>query len=420
MKKLLFILCAAISVSSYCGKLENFADEFNEVVKKARIVENLDSKAKYRDDFKLKLFRLQAEASDIQAVATQIGIREITIGSDIKEYISTINLDKRGKYKRERHETRSFAIRDINRQITYLKNLRFSVERRSFVPNKYYLDDLNVQIRFSRRWEQCKRIAFSKNILSPYAVNEYQKRYFGEIQRLARLIDQKVKKDKIEISDRYQLTHNVNRFVTAWKITTNHYETTRKRYNDNNHSGNYRSSPEVDARLEEMKLLADEIEKDLNYLAESGFSMYLKDNKFSPEQIEKMKKLHAKDLKKERALPSRKKTYDEEEPAAKKVKVDSRKLNRMYTEKKNQIYNSESKMNGVSQQYYNRYRALLPAGQRAEMDAEVKNYVKASYPPALARSSAVKKVHLKYSGNNHGCSDEEVMKLMKITPGDIK
>ena len=50
---------------------------------------------------------------------------------------------------------------------------------------------------------------------------------------------------------------------------------------------------------------------------------------------------------KERALPKLKKTYDEEEPAAKKVKVDSRKLNRMYTEKKNQIYNSESKMNGT-------------------------------------------------------------------------
>ena len=138
MKKLLFLLCTALTVSSFSGKLENFADDFNEVVKKARIVENLDSQAKYRDDFKLKLFRLQADAADIQLVATEIGIREITLGADIKEYIGTINLDKRGKYKRERHETRSFAIGDIRRQISFLKNLRFSVERRSFVPNKYY------------------------------------------------------------------------------------------------------------------------------------------------------------------------------------------------------------------------------------------------------------------------------------------
>ena len=233
------------------------------------------------------------------------------------------------------------------------------------------------------------------------------------------MIDQKVRKDKLNISDRYQLTHNVDRFVSAWKITTSHYETTRKRNNDNNHSGDYRTSPEVESRLEEMKLLAEEIEKDLNYLAESGFSMYLKDTKFSPEQLEKMRQRNQKELKKERALPNRKSAYDED-PKPKKVKVDTRKLNRMYNDKKNQIYNSESKMNGVSQQYYNRYKALLPAKQKAEMDAEMKKYVKASYPPALARSTAVKKIHLKYSGNNHGCSADEMMSLMKITPGDVK
>ena len=147
MKKILFLLCTVFSVSAFCGKLENFADDFNEIVKNARVVENLDSKARYRDDFRLKLFRLQSDASDIQLVATQIGIREITIGFDVKEFIDTINVSKKGKYKRERHETRAFAVSDIRRQIAYLKNLRFSVERRSFVPNKYYVDDLNVQIR---------------------------------------------------------------------------------------------------------------------------------------------------------------------------------------------------------------------------------------------------------------------------------
>ena len=97
MKKLFFFLCSTFLLSAYCGKLEDFSDDFNEVTKKARVVENLDSNAKYRSDFKLKLFRLQADASDIQLVATQIGIREITIGADVKEYISTINVDKKGK-----------------------------------------------------------------------------------------------------------------------------------------------------------------------------------------------------------------------------------------------------------------------------------------------------------------------------------
>ena len=303
IKRIFFLFCTLTAAVSFAGKLEDFADEFEYVVKHARTVEQLDSKARFRDDFRLKLFRLQASAADIQMVATKIGIREITIGNDVKAMIETINIDRKTHLKREKWESRSFAVRDIRRQITYLKNLRFSVERRTFVPNRYYLEELNVIIRFSRRWEQCQKIAYSKNVLSPYAISEYQKRYFGEIQRLARLLDQKIKKDRIRISENYQLSHNVNRFVTAWKINTQHFEETRKRNRDNTHSGDYRSSPEVEARLNEMKLLAAEIEKDLNYLVESGVVLYLKDDRFSPQQLaEMMKKLKIKLIEKKKDL----------------------------------------------------------------------------------------------------------------------
>ena len=421
MKKMFFFFSTILCVTAYCGKLEDFADDFNDVVKHARTVEQLDSKARYRDDFKLKLFRLQADAADIQLVATQIGIRDITIGTDVKEYIGTINIDKKGKIKRERYESRSFAIRDIRKQINYLKNLRFSVEKRTFVPNRHYLEDLNVQIRFTRRWDHCKKIAFSKSVLSPYAVREYQKRYFNEIQRLSRLIDQHVRRENLKISDRFQLTHNVDRFVSAWKINTSHFEATRKRNNDNNHSGDYRSTPEVDARIKEMELLAEEIEKDLNYLAEAGFLLYLKDKRFTEEQLKAMRKRFGMDkgAAKEK-VSANKKRADEAVPVTPKKKVNGTKVVKMYNERKNRIYDSESKMNGVSQSYYNKYKALLPAKQKTEMDAEMKKLLNESYPAALARSTAVKMIHLKYGGNNHGCSTEELMKLMKITPGDVK
>ena len=412
MKRMIFLLCAILGMTCSAGKLEDFADDFEYVVKHARTVEQLDSKARFRDDFRLKLFRLQAAASDIQLVATKIGIREITIGADVKAMIETINVDRKARIKREKWESRSFAIHDIRRQITYLKNLRFSVERRTFVPNRYYLEDLNVIIRFGRRWDQCKKIAYSKNVLSPYAISEYQKRYFGEIQRLARLLDQKIKRDKIRISENYQLSHNVNRFVTAWKINTEHFEATRKRNRDNSHSGDYRSSPEVEARLNEMKLLAAEIENDLNYLVESGVVLYLKDERFSPKELEAMMKKFKMQV--PGATPPA-----EEAPAAAPVKVDARKLTRMYNEKKQQIYLSESKMNGVSRDFYIRYRKLLPARQQKELDEEMARYTKESYPPALARSTAVKKIHLKYSGNKHGCSPEEIMEILNLTPGDL-
>ena len=76
-------------------------------------------------------------------------------------------------------------------------------------------------------------------------------------------------------------------------------------------------------------------------------------------------------------------------------------------------------MNGVSQDFYNRYRKLLPPRQQKEMDEELVRYTKNSYPPALARSTAVKKIHLKYSGNKHGCTPEEIMNLLNLTPGDL-
>ena len=419
MKKLLLLLAFVICLTAYCGKLEDFADDFNDIVKNARVVERLDSNARYRSDFKLKLFRLQAAAADIQMIATQIGIRDITIGSDVKTYISTINIDKKGDIKQETYETRSFANSDIKRQITYLKNLRFSVERRTFVPNKYYLDDLNVVLRFSHRWDTCKKVAFSQRAYSSYAINEYQKRYFNEILKLSRMIDQQVKREGVKISDRYQLTHNVSRFVASWKISATHQQATRKRFKDNTHSGNFRTSAETSAGMEEMKLLASEIERDLNYLVESGFTMYLKDKRFSPEQLKEMRERLNKDRKAAQALPKQEEPEEEmEKPQP--VKVDAWKVTRTYNEKKQQIYDSESKMNGVSQAFYNKYRALLPNTQRAEMDAVVKKYIADSYPPALARSSAVKIIHIKYKGNKHGCTPEELLKLMKLTPGDIK
>ena len=54
-----------------------------------------------------------------------------------------------------------------------------------------------------------------------------------------------------------------------------------------------------------------------------------------------------------------------------------------------------------------------------EVDEEMARYTKESYPPALARSTAVKKIHLKYSGNKHGCSPEEIMEILNLTPGDL-
>ena len=419
MKKLLLLLALVICLTAYCGKLEDFADDFNDIVKNARVVERLDSNAKYRSDFKLKLFRLQAAAADIQMIATQIGIRDITIGSDVKTYISTINVDKKSDIKQETFETRSFAILDIRRQINYLKNLRFSVERRTFVPNKYYLDDLNVVLRFTHRWDSCKKVAFSQRAHSPYAINEYQKRYFNEILKLSRIIDQQITREGIKISDNYQLTHNVARFVSLWKISATHQLATRKRFKDNTHSGNFRTSAETTAGMDEMKLLASEIERDLNYLVESGFTMYLKDKRFSPEQLQEMRGRLSKDRKANQALP-KPKDPDEEMEKPQPVKVNAWKVTRTYNEKKQQIYDSESKMNGVSQSFYNKYRALLPEKQRAEMDAVVKKYVADSYPPALARSSAVKIIHIKYKGNKHGCTPEELLKLMKLSPENFK
>ena len=416
-QKLIFLSIFSICLSLFSGKLESFEDDFEFIVKNAKIVERLDSRAKYRDDFRLKLFRLQADASDIQLVATQIGIRDITISKNVKEMIDTINVDRKSNIKRERYENRSFATADIRRQIHYLRNLRFSVEKRTFVPNKSYFDDLNVQIRFSRRWEHCKNIAFSKRVLSQYAISEYNRRYFGEILRLARMIDQKIKKDKIKISDRFQLFHNVNRFVNAWKINADHYEQTKKRYNDDNHSGNYRTTPEVEARINEMKLLAQEIENDMNYLAETGFSMYLKDSRFSEKQLLEMKQRLEKQQKEEKALPGHK---TDEPPPVLREKPDMKKLTRLYNEKKQVVYQSESKMNGVSQNFYNKYRNLLPERQKKELDSERKRYLDESYPPALARSTAVKKLHLKYGGNNHKCTADELMSIMKVTPGAQK
>lgn len=412
-KAIAAVLCMLAAFQVFPAKLDSFEKDFEFVYKNCAVVERLETSADYRKDFSLRVFKLQSDANDIQKVATETGIRDIEIGKFVKDLISTIGVQKKSVPTREMLSVRHFSANDVRRQIRYLKDLHFSYEERVFKPTRYYHDDLNVMIRFLRRWEQCKKIGFSKQSYSKYALEQYRQRYFKEIDRLARLIEQKIRRDKTEISGDFRLVHHVSLFVQNWE--------TNSRFFEKNSRSNTRLNitPEISSRIDEMKLIAVDVEKDLDLLAAAGFSMELPDTKFARDKEKQMKERNRELQKQEMDLSEARKAAKPQKKKTPPPKIDRKELARIYSRKKQTVYDSESKMNGVSEKLYRNYLDLLPERQQKEMEKYKQEYIEKSYPEALARSTAVKKIHLKYDEKNHGCTDEEMMGILNVKPGDI-
>ena len=404
-KKLLIPLLILSVVSGYCGKLEDFADDFDFIRKNCRTVENLSSRASYRKEFELKMFRLQQEASILEKTAIEIGIRDVTLGSDTKLFLDSINVKSKSKIRQEQYDIRRFAISDIQKQISYLKNLQFSFEERSFVPNQYYMDDLNIQIRFARKWKVCQDIAFSKTAYSPFVVKEYKKRYFSEIEKMARQIEEKLKKDRIKISKDFQLVSHVAMFYSNWNTNMEYVKS------DYRAGNRIRMTPEYASRVNEMKIIAESIDRDLDLLAATGFRLMLPDSRFIRQRQQEQERLE-----KEEKKAARKQEMNQQE---KMVAVDNERLEALYQKRKDAVYKSESGINGFSKKLYDNFKALHPMRQQKEMDQICSQYMKESYPAALARSMAAREIYRKYQGKNHGCEETEMLKILNISAKEV-
>ena len=402
LKGILAISVIISAFSAFCDKLDDFAESFEFIVKNCRVVESLASDAQYRKEFELRMFRLNNDAALISKTAIEIGIREISLGIDTKTFLDTIQVRAKSKIQQELYDIRRFAAADIRKQINYLKDLQFSVEDRTFVPSQYYMDDLNVQIRFSRRWKRCQEIAFAKQAFSPFVVKEYRKRYFAEIERLAKLIEEKVNKDNIEISREFQLVTHVINFSRNWDMNMDYLK------------GNYRygnrirMTPEYASKIAEMKLIAENIDKDMDLLAATEFRLLLPDSRFI---IRKQKE----EEKKQKAAEALEKKNNRQKKLAKTETLTLEQLEKLYQQKKDEVYNSESGINGFTRKHYDNFKGLLPESQQKEMEDLRAKYFKESYPAALARSMAAKDIYTKYQGEDHGCNESEIRAILKIS-----
>ena len=70
-------------------------------------------------------------------------------------------------------------------------------------------------------------------------------------------------------------------------------------------------------------------------------------------------------------------------------------------------------MRGVSEEFYRKYRALLTAPQKKELDALTVQYAAEELSAELSRSMAVKKLHTKYQYRQNAYSEEELERILR-------
>jgi hypothetical protein len=160
-----------------------------------------------------------------------------------------------------------------------------------------------------------------------------------------------------------------------------------------------------------MKIIAESIDRDLDLLAATGFRLMLPDSRFIRQRQQEQERLE-----KEEKKAARKQEMNQQE---KMVAVDNERLEALYQKRKDAVYKSESGINGFSKKLYDNFKALHPMRQQKEMDQICSQYMKESYPAALARSMAAREIYRKYQGKNHGCEEAEMLKILNISAKEV-
>ena len=152
-------------------------------------------------------------------------------------------------------------------------------------------------------------------------------------------------------------------------------------------SKNYR---ETQSRLD---YAAGRLEVDIDFLKRMNFSMRIRRHDLQPVY----------------QTPGRSK----DEIDGSKPRLDYAGLWKLYTETKNELFRSESKLRGVSEEFYRKYRALLTEPQKKELDALAAQYPAEELSAELSRSMAVKKLHTKYQYRQNAYSEEELERILR-------
>ncbi len=371
------------------GLLDEFESDVNFLDKSYNEVKKAGVKSPFRDEYRKRITLAVDRAYKLQRSAQKLGIPRVTLQSTMNKLVSCVQIKgvSSGGLVRGAGSVAEHAA-ELRRQINYLRKLNYSYESGTF-ENPYPDSGTYEAIHhYNNLFRQIYQDAIRKNRLQKTTVERYEEKC-DDFKKLGQNIALKVQKDRIKLPTDFNLTVHMEAFLkNAEKLFS------QRAKHDNNDIRKLVKTKNYKDLQNSLEYAASRLEMDIDFLKRIDFSMRIRRHDLQP--IYQGAETESKD-----EIDGSPKRHSYEE------------LWKLYTKTKNDLFRSDNKLRGVSEEFYGKYRALLTSGQGTELDALVKTYLADGLSPALARSMAVKKLHTKYQYRNNAYSAEDLEKILR-------
>ena len=370
------------------GMLDEFESDVNFLERSYAEVRKAGVKSAFRDEYRKRITMANDRAYKIQRSAQTLGIPRVTLQTTMNKLIACVQIRgvSAGGLARGSGSVGEHAA-ELRRQIKYLRSLNYSYESGTF-ENPYPDSGTYEAIHhYNNLFRQLYQEAIRKNRVQKPNAERYNEKC-GDFKRLGQSIARKVQLDKIKTPGDFNLTAHMDVFLqSAEKLLE---QRTRQDNNDIRKLIKTKNYRETQSRLD---YVASRLEVDIDFLKRMDFSMRIRRHDLLPVY---QTSGEAKD-----------------EIDGSKPRLDYAGLWKLYTETKNELFRSENKLRGVSEEFYRKYRALLTAPQKKELDALTVQYAAEELSAELSRSMAVKKLHTKYQYRQNAYSEEELERILR-------
>lgn len=370
------------------GMLDEFESDVNFLERSYAEVRKAGVKSAFRDEYRKRITMANDRAYKIQRSAQTLGIPRVTLQTTMNKLIACVQIRgvSAGGLARGSGSVGEHAA-ELRRQIKYLRSLNYSYESGTF-ENPYPDSGTYEAIHhYNNLFRQLYQEAIRKNRVQKPNAERYNEKC-GDFKRLGQSIARKVQLDKIKTPGDFNLTAHMGVFLqSAEKLLE---QRTRQDNNDIRKLIKTKNYRETQSRLD---YAASRLEVDIDFLKRMDFSMRIRRHDLQPVY---QTSGEAKD-----------------EIDGSKPRLDYAGLWKLYTETKNELFRSENKLRGVSEEFYRKYRALLTAPQKKELDALTVQYAAEELSAELSRSMAVKKLHTKYQYRQNAYSEEELERILR-------
>ena len=356
------------------GKLEDFADDVEYLDKSYKEMENLPTTSAYKIEYRKRIVGARNRAYELQRALEKLGITRTSLPTTLNKMISCMDIDgvTRRKVSVQAGDIGTHA-NELRRQIAYLQELNYSFEANTFEDPYPESGTYEAVHRFESLLKSAYWITQGKGYVNEGMQKKYEET-FSDLKTLGKTMSMQIQKRKLKLPPGFNLMKNLEAFHTAAeKILA-----VRNRRDAANSKKLKRLIVEKSYKeaVNTAKYAAERLENEIEFLKRANFNMRVRKENLQ--------------------LATEQTASSEDEITNSPKQLSFAELWKKYTQAKEKVFRSESKLRGVSETFFTSYRKLLTTPQQEELDALQQKFLKEELSPDLARSMAVKTIHTKY------------------------